>query len=198
MLFWHHRIRLVKIIGSHWQDRPQIGVIHGLLQKGFDLEAIEAAIDRMTSPYTGKIDKNLIKLQPHTPERQLSEIMMPPECRRSSAVAVTKDQGLHWMKWVRRLPMDHADFKNQELWQADLKTLAILDQFGNIDKKRAEQISTYIWSHRDDKPDFEQLLKWLKSQDTDKSNTQQKLMSDPKRKKKLERKRRKLNRRRGR
>ena len=189
----HQRLRgLVKIIASHWQDKPQIGMIHGLIQKGFDLEAIEAAIDRMTNPYTGKIDKNLIKLQPNTSERQLAKIMMPPECRRSNTVAVTKDQSLHWMKWARRLPIDHVDFKKPEFWRTDLKTLAILDQFENIDNNRAEQISIYIWSHRNDDPDFDQLLQWLKSQDKNKSNTQQILMDNLKRKKKLERKQKKL------
>ena len=194
----HDQLRgMIKIIAPRWQDKPRIGLIHNLLQQGFDLKDIEASLAKMTIPFTNKIDKNLAQLQPNTYERQLVEIMLPPECRGKNAQPVTKEQGLLWMKWCRRLPLDHPDFIKPENWHSDLKKLEILNITGDLDKGRAEIISHYIWSHRDDEPNFDQLLQWLKSQDKNKSKTQKMHMDNLKRKKKLERKQRKLGRKRG-
>ena len=103
------------------------------------------------------------------PHIRLAGILLPPECRPgnpdSTGAIVTTEQINYAMQWIRSLPMDDPNFAEKTNWMVDLKQLKMtVGDNNDLDDKRAQIVSDYIWSHRDETPSFLRLLKWLRDE----------------------------------
>jgi len=144
--------------------------------------------------------KNFDAQDPHI---RLGAILLPPECRpgnpRSIGAIVTNEQINYAMQWIRSLPMDDPTFKNKINWMVDLKQLKMMVGLNNdLDEKRARIVSDYIWEHREQEPDYYQLLAYLKTLDDVARNQLIAANKAQKQKKKTKRKQAKASRKRNR
>ncbi len=137
------------------------------------------------------------------PHARLGAILLPPECRpnnpQNTGAIVTIEQVNYAMQWIRSLPIDDANFTEKINWTIDLKQLKMtVGENNDLDDKRAKIVSNYIWEHRDQKPDYYQLLTFLKKLDDIARNQLMAAEKVQKQKKKAKRKQAKASRKRNR
>ena len=107
------------------------------------------------------------------------------------------------MKWIGRYngyaakSLKDEVNRNNDDWVKDLRTLRLHGyDTHRLDRKRAIKVSSFIWSHEGETPDFQKLLDWLRAEDTVAEKRTGAKIKAAQKKKKLKRKQSKLSRKR--
>lgn len=143
------RIRdIVAMVGKVWREDPQWGVLHALLARDDDL----ASIERLLMAVVRYRDV------PKDDRWDFAKIMLPPESR-SGGKLITEEHARLPLRWLKR--GGGALKQDALLWTLNLRELGIIAPDGSLNPVAAKAASDFIWSHRDEEPDFARLREHL-------------------------------------
>ncbi|MES9881359.1 MAG: hypothetical protein ABW185_10810 [Sedimenticola sp.] len=135
---------LFNLIFQHWDKTPVRGLIALITAQGHSADDIAPVLDHLIRRET-TLDLPAF----------LRTVLLPPECRQpEGSTVVSKEQLNFSFAWL--YPSDDPD---QRHLKQHLRQLGLLDQNGQTQLEPMLKASAYIWSHRDDVPDFEVLMK---------------------------------------
>jgi len=108
---------------------------------------------------------------------------------------MTEEEHQWIMQWFRREDIQKKENQIREGWWRDLRILGLND-FGKLDRGRLKFALKYIWSCEGEKPDFDTLKLWLSANDAEVETQMKAKVKAAQKKKKMQRKQRKLGRKR--
>ncbi|MES9898577.1 MAG: hypothetical protein ABW148_06090 [Sedimenticola sp.] len=135
---------LFSLIFQHWKKSPVRGLIALMSSQGHSADDIAPVVDHI-------IRREAILDLPAF----LRTVLLPPECRQPQDSAVVSKEQLDFaFAWL--YPSDDTD---QHHLKQHLRQLGLLNQNDQSQLEPMLKASAYIWSHREDVPDFEVLMK---------------------------------------
>ena len=110
------------------------------------------------------------------------------------------NEEMEWaISWMRSVPRSDPNFANNNAWNQDLIRLGINHPLGPLNRKHTEKIARFIWARLgQEEPDFEKLLAYVDAERASQKALVAHKFNALKKKKKIERKQKKIKRRKGR